>query len=111
MPRKASRQGSTTRTSLLQRQPDKLQEDRSGVGPPGEYGVQGAQSDSQDAAGVYRAVAFCGRDWVMSADVHDDLDRLVGALCDGTLTAEEYARLDALLAGDDEARRFYNDYI
>lgn len=47
----------------------------------------------------------------MTTDVHDDLDRLVGALCDGTLTSDDYARLDALLAGDDKARRFYNDYI
>lgn len=47
----------------------------------------------------------------MAADLHENLDRLLGSLCDGTLTADDYARLDALLQGDDEARRFYNDYM
>ena len=47
----------------------------------------------------------------MPANVHDDLDRLVGALCDGTLTADEYARLDVLLADDEDARQYYNDYM
>ncbi len=47
----------------------------------------------------------------MATDIQENLDRLLGALCDGTLTADDYARLDALLANDDNARRFYNDYI
>ena len=35
----------------------------------------------------------------------------VGEVCDGTLTAEDCGRLDALLRGDKAARRFYNDYL
>jgi hypothetical protein len=47
----------------------------------------------------------------MAMDANEKLEQLVGALCDGTLTADDYARLDSLLAHDDDARRFYNDYV
>jgi hypothetical protein len=47
----------------------------------------------------------------MATDLHEDLDRLVGSLCDGTLSAADCERLDALLRSDDEARRYYNDYM
>src|SRR5438067_449622 len=42
---------------------------------------------------------------------NDELGRLVGTMCDGTITADETGRLDSLLAGDEEARQFYNNYM
>ena len=44
-------------------------------------------------------------------ELQHELDRLLGGLCDGTLTAANYSRLDELLQCDDEARRFYNNYM
>lgn len=41
----------------------------------------------------------------------DELDRLVGGLCNGTLAENERGRLDDLLCHDHQARRFYNDYM
>jgi hypothetical protein len=47
----------------------------------------------------------------MASELHEELNRLVGALCDGTLTAEDYHRLDEFVQADVEARRFYNNYM
>src|SRR6476660_2658898 len=48
----------------------------------------------------------------MSGAFRDNaLERLVGAMCDGTITADDTGQLNALLTGDDEARRFYNNYM
>jgi hypothetical protein len=41
----------------------------------------------------------------------DELARLVGQLCDGTLTAESGSRLDEILVKDEASRRFYNNYL
>src|SRR6478752_4234556 len=40
-----------------------------------------------------------------------ELGTLVGAMCDGTITADETGRLDALLSSDEDARQFYNNYM
>jgi FecR protein len=42
---------------------------------------------------------------------NDELRRLVGAMCDGVITAEDTGQLDALLTKNNEARRFYNNYM
>jgi FecR protein len=42
---------------------------------------------------------------------NDDLGRLVGAMCNGTITADDTGQLDALLTRNEDARRFYNDYM
>jgi hypothetical protein len=42
---------------------------------------------------------------------NDGLDRLVGAMCDGTITADDTGQLNALLTQDEQARRFYNNYM
>jgi ferric-dicitrate binding protein FerR (iron transport regulator) len=47
----------------------------------------------------------------MVSELHDELGRLLGGLCDGTLTADAYQRLDELVQSDQEARRFYNNYM
>src|SRR4029078_11224625 len=41
----------------------------------------------------------------------DELGRLIGAMCDGTIAADDARQLDALLTDDQEARRFYNNYM
>ena len=41
----------------------------------------------------------------------NDLGRLVGAMCDRTITAGDAGQLDALLTRDEGARRFYNNYM
>jgi hypothetical protein len=43
--------------------------------------------------------------------VNPELDRLIGRLCDGTLTADEATELDAMLGADSDARRVYNNYM
>ncbi|MEX2309883.1 MAG: FecR domain-containing protein [Pirellulales bacterium] len=43
--------------------------------------------------------------------LNDELGRLMGALCDGSLNADDLARLDALVATDEAARRAYNNYM
>ena len=40
----------------------------------------------------------------------DNLLRLAEVICDETATTDEFAQLDALLAGDEDARRTYLDY-
>jgi hypothetical protein len=40
-----------------------------------------------------------------------ELCQLVGAVCDGTITADETGRLDTLLASNESARQFYNNYL
>jgi hypothetical protein len=47
----------------------------------------------------------------MAADHERELDRLVGAMCDGTITNDETAQLDARLQEDSTARQFYNNYL
>jgi hypothetical protein len=42
---------------------------------------------------------------------NDELGRLVGAMCDGTITADDTRALDSLLTKDEAARRFYNNYM
>ena len=42
---------------------------------------------------------------------NDGLGRLVGAMCDGTITADDTGQLNALMTQDEEARRFYNNYM
>ncbi len=48
---------------------------------------------------------------MIGADRNDELGRLVGAMCDGTITADDTGQLDAVLTKDEEARRFYNNYM
>ncbi len=47
----------------------------------------------------------------MTSELQAELGGLLGGLCDGTLTADAYQRLDALVQSDDAARRFYNNYM
>src|SRR6187401_1884769 len=42
---------------------------------------------------------------------NEDLGRLVGGMCNGTITADETIQLDGLLTKDEGARRFYNNYM
>jgi hypothetical protein len=48
---------------------------------------------------------------MIGTDQSDELGRLVGAMCDGTITADDTGHLDALLTKNGEARRFYNNYM
>ena len=48
---------------------------------------------------------------MIGAGRNDELGRLVGAMCDGTITADDTEQLDALLTEDNDARRFYNNYM
>ena len=41
----------------------------------------------------------------------DELGRLVGAMCNGTITADDTGQLDALLLERKDARQFYNNYM
>jgi len=47
----------------------------------------------------------------MNSNPHQVLGRLVGALCDGTITPGDTDQLDSLLTSDKEARQFYNNYM
>jgi hypothetical protein len=48
----------------------------------------------------------------VSADcLNDELGRLMSALCNGTLTAEDAARLDKLVTTEETARRCYNNFM
>ena len=47
----------------------------------------------------------------MTADRDAELTRLIGAMCDGTITADEAAQLDSRLTHDVAARHFYNNYL
>ncbi len=47
----------------------------------------------------------------MATGCESELERLVGAMCDGTITAEEIAQLDSRLTKDVSARAFYNNYM
>jgi hypothetical protein len=42
---------------------------------------------------------------------NEDLDILLSELCNGTITADDIARLDVLLSNDVAARQSYNDYL
>jgi hypothetical protein len=42
---------------------------------------------------------------------NDELDRLLGEFCHGTLSDDDGALLDAALASDADARQFYNNYM
>src|SRR4051794_27737875 len=48
---------------------------------------------------------------MIGANPSDDVVRLVGALCDGTITSDDTGQLDALLTKNEQARRFYNNYM
>ena len=48
---------------------------------------------------------------MIGADRNSELGRLVGAMCDGTITADDAGQLDALVTTNEEARRFYNNYM
>ena len=48
---------------------------------------------------------------MIGADQNDELRRLVGAMCDGTISAADAGQLDVLLTQDEEARQFYNNYM
>ncbi len=48
----------------------------------------------------------------MSGTYHkDELGRLIGAMCEGNITADDAGQLDSLLAKDEAARQFYNNYM
>lgn len=47
----------------------------------------------------------------MLPEVRQELQRLLSALCDGTLSAVEHSRLEALLAADEACRRMYLEYV
>jgi hypothetical protein len=48
---------------------------------------------------------------VSIAGLNEEMGRLVSGLCNGALTADEAARLDALLSTDAAARQCYNNYM
>jgi hypothetical protein len=48
---------------------------------------------------------------VTASDSHDELHRLVGGYCHGTLSAGEAELLSGLLESDAAARAFYNNYM
>src|SRR5216117_3519678 len=43
--------------------------------------------------------------------ISDELNRLLNALCNGELTADDAARLNTLLTTDEQARECYNNYM
>jgi hypothetical protein len=45
------------------------------------------------------------------ANRNDELGRLVGAMCNGTISADDSGQLESLLTNDREARHFYNNYM
>src|SRR3954463_9640633 len=47
----------------------------------------------------------------MMSTAYPELDHLLAALCNGTISADETARLDSLLEMNHDARRFYNNYM
>jgi hypothetical protein len=48
---------------------------------------------------------------MIGANWNKELGGLVGAMCNGTITAAETGQLDELLAEDEGARQFYNNYM
>src|SRR5690348_5879308 len=48
---------------------------------------------------------------MIGASWNEELGRLAGAMCNGTITADETGQLDQLLAEDEAARQFYNNYM
>ncbi len=47
----------------------------------------------------------------MNSTRESELLRLVGAMCDGTITTDEAATLDSMITSDAAARAFYNNYV
>lgn len=47
----------------------------------------------------------------MTSEIRLEMDRLMSELCDEQLSAEEFARLEALLNSDAECRRMYLEYM
>jgi hypothetical protein len=45
------------------------------------------------------------------SDDHEELRQLADAICDGEANPDQVARLDVLLGGSEDARRFYLDYV
>src|SRR6478672_1080957 len=60
---------------------------------------------------MHRANVGCGDCAMTGARWSDELGRLISAMCDGTIAADDARQLDALLTDDHEARRFYNNYM
>src|SRR4051794_24101250 len=53
----------------------------------------------------------CRGGCVVNGSLHEELERLIGATCNGTISVEDSARLDSLLQTRHEACRFYNNYM
>jgi ferric-dicitrate binding protein FerR (iron transport regulator) len=47
----------------------------------------------------------------MTPQVRFELEQLLSALCDGSLTEPDHVRLDSMLNGDGECRRHYLEYV
>src|SRR5438067_4302648 len=47
----------------------------------------------------------------MTPQVRFELEQLLAALCDGSLTDPDHARLEAMLSADAECRRHYLEYV
>jgi hypothetical protein len=47
----------------------------------------------------------------LDAQQYEELHELIGALCDGAIDTQRFARLQAMLAADLEAQRFYVRYL
>src|SRR5262249_59647261 len=60
---------------------------------------------------MHRADVGGGGAFVTERVFQADLHRLVGEFCHGTLSEADAATLDATLAGDLDARQFYNNYM
>src|SRR5215212_3408937 len=60
---------------------------------------------------MYRAHDGRGGRAMIGADRNDEVVRLVGAMCNGTITADDTGQLDAVLTENEQARRFYNNYM
>ena len=48
---------------------------------------------------------------MIGASWDEELGRLVGAMCNGAITADDTERLDHILVQDEAARQFYNNYL
>src|SRR2546423_1195564 len=60
---------------------------------------------------MHRAKTGRGGSTMSANDPNGELGVLIGAMCDGTITADESGRLDTLLASNKNARQFYNNYM
>ena len=74
---------------VLRRCAHELQNGGGRFGPAREYGLQSPEPNPQGALRVHRANDFGGGSQLMSTDAESNLMRLVGAICDGTITTAE----------------------